>query len=120
LQDRELTVFSPSATSLYFDLDVQPSTPGLHFELLYTAFHSHTEEVRQQLNASPQRFVVSDIRFPAVVLRKTWQEPSDPPLSLPPNFPKDWAQAFPWSEPIVFRSGFYLVHQVSGPVEKIQ
>jgi hypothetical protein len=120
LEDRELTVFSPSATSLYLDLDLQPSTPGLHFELLYTAFHSHTEEVREQLNASPQRFVVSDIRFPFLVAGKPWQEPRDPPPALPADFPADWAQSFPWSEPIVFRSGFYLVHRVTGPVQRLQ
>jgi hypothetical protein len=120
LHDGELTCFCPSATDLYLELDLKPSTPAVHFELFYTHFLNHAEEIRQQLNASPQRYVVTDLRFPAVFLGKTWDEPADPPPELPPNFPEDWHQRFPWSEPIVFRSGFYLVHRVTGPVNKLR
>jgi hypothetical protein len=119
LQDGELTCFTPSAESLYLDLDLRPSTPFVQFEFVLTFFPDRLQEVCRQLNESPQRFVVTDLRYPAVRTGKVWEESADP-LALPPNFPKDWKQVYPWSEPIVFHSGRYLVHRVTAPVQRLR
>jgi hypothetical protein len=43
-------------------------------------------------------------------------EPSD---ALPPDFPDQWRDVFPWSEPILFRAGRYVVHRVTSPVVRL-
>ena len=42
----------------------------------------------------------------------------DNPLALPSSFPQQFADRYPWREPIVFRSGRYLVHRVTGPADR--
>jgi hypothetical protein len=119
LSDGELTCFSGSSTSLYLDLDVKPSTPAIHFDVLFRYFPGRVEEVRRQLNASPQRFVVTDLQYARYVWSRPLEMTAEAPQALPRDFPEEWMGVFPWSEPIVFHSGRYLVHRVTGPVEKL-
>jgi hypothetical protein len=119
LSDGELTCCNGSALSLYLDLDVKPPTPFVHFDMLFRYFPGHVEEVRDQLNASPQRFVVTDLQYARNVWGRPLEVPADTPLALPRDFPEEWARHYPWSEPMVFRSGRYLVHRVTGPVKEL-
>jgi hypothetical protein len=44
------------------------------------------------------------------------------PHALPPAFSRAcaaWRDVFPWSEPVVFRAGRYVVHRVEGPVRRL-
>jgi hypothetical protein len=108
LRDGELTCYNNSTHPLYLDLGLRPSTRYLHFGTVLDHFPSRRRQVEQELAASGQRYVVSDLR--AVGL--TGEQPADCPPSL--------LRLFPWSELVVFRSGRYLVHRVrpdAGPVK---
>jgi hypothetical protein len=120
LSDGELTCCNGSAISLYLDVDVKPPTPFVHFDMLFRYFPGHVEEVRRQLNASPQRFVVTDLQYARNVWGRPLEGPAEDPLALPRDFPEEWARLYPWSEPIVFRSGRYFVHRVTGPVKELK
>ncbi|HEV3146645.1 MAG TPA: hypothetical protein VGZ47_22345 [Gemmataceae bacterium] len=117
LRDRELTCWHDSPHSLYLWLDLQPSTRFMH---VATIVHiaGHQEDVRRELLASPQRYVVSDIER---VIRRPEDAaaPGAGPLDLPPKFPLGQVQYFPWNQPIVFRAGRYAVHRVTNPIGPI-
>jgi hypothetical protein len=95
--------------------------PAIRFQHVGTGVHmaQHEEEVRQELLASPQRYVVSDI-MRVLRQREDAEAPGlEGPLSLPPKFPPRQLQYFPWNQPIVFRSGRYVVHKVVNPIGSI-
>jgi hypothetical protein len=113
VRDGEVVCYNNFTHPLYLDLDLQPGTPFLHFDTLLTTFPHKRERIRQQLANSRQRFVVSDLE--AVHVDGPLTEASDGSLCLPAQFPREHAVLFPWTEPILFRAGTYLVHQVTGP-----
>jgi hypothetical protein len=123
--DRELLCYSFSAVPLYIALHVQPAT---RFVLLWSVteyFRHHRTDIARDVADSPVRFVVNDLRFYftddevrrlapegkkltfeelAAAQRKLHPEVK-PPLS-------DLRGRFPWTEPIVFHAGKYIVHKV--------
>lgn len=108
--DGELTCFGVSAVHLYPRLGVRPST---RFVLLWPVlmfFPNHREEVVRELNASRQRFVVSDLEQAGYSAAEAAGRLSDRPFGLP-VLPPSRARAFPWTEPVVFRAGRYVVHR---------
>jgi hypothetical protein len=115
VKDGELTCYNNSSQPLYLDLAVRPSTPFLHFGSILLFFPSHEQEVRQVLQASRQRYVVSDLLAAGVSPAQAARMPSNP-NALPSDFPGSLKKLFPWSEPVVFRAGRYLIHAVHGPV----
>jgi hypothetical protein len=115
LRDRELTCWHDSTHPLYLMLNLEPSTRYMHFG---TAFdiRKQAPRIADEVAASPQRYVVSDLR------RMTWdtQLPLEPgadgdPLRLPAWFPLSQRDKFPWNQPVVFRAGRYVVHKMSVP-----
>lgn len=114
VRDRELTAWHDSPHPLYLMVGVDPSTRYMHFGTVL-AIRGHADEVRREVAASPQRYVVSDLA------RMTWypdraREPGAAgPLSLPGWFPRSQLGLFPWDQPVVFRSGRYVVHRVDHP-----
>jgi hypothetical protein len=115
--DGELTCWNTTTHVLYLDLDVAPAFPYMQVDTVLLFFPQKEELLRRQLASSWQRFVVSDLQSPKLMGSSEAAHAEQPgqPLALPPGFPPEWKQCFPWSEPIVFRSGRYLVHEVTGP-----
>jgi hypothetical protein len=113
-RDRELTCYDARTCPLYLDLGIKPSTRHVFFNNYLE--HSPQDLRRaacQEVARSPQRFVVSDLLgiFDDHAARHA-SVTSD--ADLPPKY----RGVFPWSEPIVFRSGRYLVHAVEGPIDR--
>jgi hypothetical protein len=115
--DGEVTCYNNTTHPLYLALDLRPSTPFLHFNTVLACFPSRREEVRRALAASRQRYVVSDLRaVPPLDKEGALAQRPGRPLALPPAFPGDMTGTFPWSLPVVFRAGRYLVHEAKGEV----
>jgi hypothetical protein len=114
VRDGELTCFNNSPQPLYLDLGVRPSTPFLHLGTILMFFPSHEQEIRQSLQASRQRYAVSDLL--AAGLSPAQAALVNKPDALPSEFPVSLQNVFPWSEPVIFRAGRYLIHAVHGPV----
>jgi hypothetical protein len=115
LHDGELTCYHNTTHPLHLELKLRPSTRFLHFITVLDGFPGRREEVLRELAASGQRYVVSDLLAVGVQV----PSPLTDPLKLPAEFPKGWAKYYPWTQPIVFRSGRYLVHRVTRPVGAI-
>jgi hypothetical protein len=91
VKDRELTCYALSATSLYWTLDVKPSTRYTELYATLVQFPGHETEIRNELLASPQQYVVNDLEQIQVHLD-----------------PKLWGP-FPLDLPEVHRQGRYVL-----------
>lgn len=114
LRNGELTCYDNATHSLYLDLQLQPSTRFLHFDTILDRFPHHHDDVRRALSASHQRIVVSDLR--RLGLGEAAETSAGARPELPAGFPVHWSEVFPWYEPIMFRSGRFVVHRVTRPV----
>ncbi len=115
LHDGDLTCMSGCTHGLYLDLDLRPSTRFPQVEMTTLFFTKHRDEVLAEVNASHQRFVVSDLVWTGMTPEAAEEADPNDPLALPPAFPEEFVFTYPWTEPVVFRSGRYLVHRVTGP-----
>lgn len=117
VRDQELTCYSLSTVPLYLELGVRPS---MRFVLLQTAqefFPSARPRIVRELADSPQRYVVNDLRQlhlggRALTREEAAVEIPGHPLALPPAVPAGVKDFFPFTMPVVFRAGRYLVHEV--------
>jgi hypothetical protein len=119
LGPRELNCWHDSTHPLYLMLDLEPATRFMHYG---TAFDIPGKKavIAAEVAASRQRYVVSNLG------RMTWDrarayEPGagGDPLRLPAWFPLSQRDKFPWNQPIRFRAGPYLVHEVVNPLGEI-
>jgi hypothetical protein len=109
--DGELTCFDATTIPLYWDVGVEPSTRYVYLNNILIIFRGHADRVREEVLASRQRYVVTDwtkagLSESALPPEGEAPEPDDRLAALRPQFP--------WSEPIVFRAGRFLVHRVRG------
>ncbi|HEV3117945.1 MAG TPA: hypothetical protein VGY58_12895 [Gemmataceae bacterium] len=118
VKDGELTCFHNSPQPLYLDLDVRPSTPFLHFGTILLFFPSRHQEIRHTLQTSRQRYVVSDLLAAGLTPAQVAADAPDS-CTLPPGFPAALRSVFPWSQPVVFRAGRFVVHGVRGTVRAL-
>lgn len=112
VRDGELTCYSLAAVPLYLQLDVQPST---RFVLLWSAltdFPDHRAEIGSELAASRQRYVVNDLVLLGFTPSQARALGGGRALPRPDELPGELAGYFPWTEPMVFRRGRYVVHEV--------
>jgi hypothetical protein len=114
VHDGELTSYHNHLLRLCDDLGVRPSTRFPWIENMVFFFPSHSEAVREEIARSRQRFLVTDLRVAGLSGPQAESPGSSQLPVLPAEFPSDWLERYPWSEPIVFRAGRYLVHSVAG------
>lgn len=117
LRDRELTCFHNGLVHLYSLTGNRPSTRYVFLESLSVYFPDRHRVLLHALSASPQRYVVSDIRALGVRGETFCPEGSQ---AARVRFPPPLRDAFPWSQPVVFRAGRYLVHRVEGPLGTLE
>ena len=108
----EVTCYHNSTHPLYLALGVKPSTPYLHLDTFRGHFPSHLQEIESAIANSGQRFLVSDLRVVGLSERQAEAAGSAGPLTLPPRIDPERLRRYPWTEPIVFRAGRYVVHEV--------
>jgi hypothetical protein len=118
IRNGDLTCYSYQTMYLYWALDVDPSTRYPFLGVVAYLQPGKQDLLIDELNSGHQRYVVTD-------LHELWNEsdiPEDNP-EKPQKLLEDYSpfiiSAFPWAEPIIFRAGPYLVHEVSGPVKKL-
>ncbi|MBY0522387.1 MAG: hypothetical protein K2R98_03275 [Gemmataceae bacterium] len=107
----EVTVFDWRALALYEELGLPPSTPFVMLSVWSQFYPRHREAIWSAVDASPQRFVVTDMTWMGLDANRA---AAIGPDGLPPAFPTRLKGLYPWSEPIVFRAGPLAVHRVEG------
>jgi hypothetical protein len=117
LQEDELLCLHESTMPLYLELNEYPTFRFLFYGLANAVYRAHRRQMFEELSTSHPRFVVSDLAMFDSMQYHIPDEDKAVPVTLP-HVPEPLAELFPWSEPIVFRSGRYAVHQVSNPICK--
>jgi len=117
----ELNCWHDSTHPLYLMLDLDPATRYMHYGTAFT-IKSKRATIARAVIESRQRFVVSDLLWttwdrPALTRPESWRAGDPLPTWLPP---RERAR-YPWTQPVVFRSGRYVVHKIDpaiplGPV----
>jgi hypothetical protein len=114
LKDRELICWHDATHPLYVWLNVRPAIRYPHV-ITAMKFKSKRDQIRREAFESPARYVVSDL-VPVSYL--DWSPPPGPPgptTELPAGFPGWGKDVYPWNQPVVFRAGRYVVHEVRNP-----
>lgn len=116
LRDGELTCLHNNTTRLYVELGLRPSTRYPYLESMFIFFPDRHDEFFAALEASPQRFVVTNLCASGLSIAAARDIGPAGPDAPPPAFLAPKEPTFPWSQPVVFRAGSFLVHRVSGPL----
>lgn len=115
LQDGELVVYSGRLIHVYSELGLRPPTRFVYLDVLTHLFRQRNEEISQSLQRAPIRYIVSSFREDGLA-EEAIRGPTDPATGLPVEFPAGRLSQFPYSQPVVFRSGEYAVYRVSRPL----
>ena len=111
-EDGEVLSFDWRTSRIYLDLDLKPPHPHMTPSDLLAMWPRRYPSVLDELAKTRQKFVVFDLK--AVPVPEA-EDPASRTLTLPHSFPDKLRGDFPWSLPIVFRRGRYIVHRVLGP-----
>src|SRR5262249_42271015 len=93
--DKDVLCFHDSPHPLYLEMNLEPPSRFFHFNLVLRVFPQHREAIRRELNAGPQKYIVSDLHAIKEITRKPISL-SYEHLGLPPDFPPAFAKLFPW------------------------
>ncbi|MBN72348.1 MAG: hypothetical protein CME32_24085 [Gimesia sp.] len=118
LKDRELHCYNSTLIYLYPELGLQPATRFGFFDSVLVFCRKHRGELHQAIQDSPQKFIVTDLIESGFNRETALATAEGPGKNVPPQYPVSLKGAYPWSQPVVFRSGRYLVHRVERPLGK--
>ena len=119
-QDAEVGIFNSDLVGLYQRLNLRPPTRFVYLMELLVYFPEQRAEMMAELESSQHRFVVTDLASCGMPLRQSLEVGPDGPNAPPPTYRPALAGQYPWSHPVVFRSGPYLVHEISGQLGRPQ
>ena len=110
----DVCCYNSDLVSLYQQLHLQPPTRFVYLHELLVFFPDRRSEIQTALAVSDQRFIVTDLASCGMPRHLAVEIGPDGPLAPPPAYSRFQTDDYPWSHPVVFRSGTYLVHQVEG------
>lgn len=116
LKDHELHCYNTTLVYLYPELSVAPATRYVFFDSTLIFCPSHRGEILESIHASPQKFIVTDLLESGFDRKTALEKSQDSKALTPPAYPVSLKGAYPWSQPVVFRAGRYLVHQAKRPL----
>ena len=119
VQDGELTCWDDSSAPLFIGLNIKPSNRFIHNHVWTMFYPSRRSAMLEELAVSPQKFVGNDLRLGGFTQQQMDAMAAGELDSLTPLLPKQTERRFPWSEPIIYRAGPYVVHAV-GPSAEVQ
>lgn len=114
LKDGELTVHNVYLVHAYAALQLKPSSRFVYLDVLTRVFREHQPEIVTSLDQSGHRYILSSLLENGMTLEDSREVDPQTPHALPPTFPEEHRGEFPYQHPVVFRSGQYVVHRVSG------
>lgn len=113
LHDREVCVFNSDLVGLYQRLQLRPPTRYVYLFELMTYFPKQRSEILASVIASPHQYVVTDLVGCGMPFSQALEIGPDGPNAPPPAYHAVSHRNYPWSQPVIFRSGTYLIHKVT-------
>lgn len=112
VSDRDVLMFNSDLVTLYWRLQLQSPTPYVYFYELQQYFPQRKEQLLTAMRNGPQRFIVTDLVSCGMPVRLAEEVGEAGPNAPPPAYVRANLKSLPWTEPVVFRAGRYLVHEV--------
>jgi len=112
----ELVCINDSLVHLYPRMQLQPPTRFVYLNALLVYFSDRRQLFYKALARTPQRFVVVDTGSSGLTREQSLAVGPGGPSAPPPALATNTKNTYPWSHPIVFRSGPYLVYRITGPM----
>ncbi len=116
--DAEVCVFNSDLVGLYQRLSLRPPTRFVYLFELLTYFPQQRGEILLAVSTSRHRFVVTDLVSCGMPLSQALTIGPEGPTAPPPAYKAVSHRNYPWSHTVVFRSGTYLVHEITDPIHK--
>ena len=117
--DRDVCLFNSDFVSMYQMLNLRPPTKFIYLYESATFFPDRSAELERALDESGHRYVVTDLVSCGMPQAEAEAIGPNGPLAPPPAYPTDRDNSYPWSHPVVYRSGTYLVHRVDGSAGRL-
>lgn len=112
VRGRDVCFYNSDFVSLYRQLDLLPPVRYTYFFETIQFFPERRRAILDELQQSPHRFVVTDLVSVGMPRREAEAVGPEGPLHPPPAYRRAPREVYPWSCPVVFRAGTYLVHRV--------
>ena len=116
VQQGELVCFNDSLVHLYPRMQLQPPTRFVYLNALLVYFPDRRQLLHEALARTRQRFVVVDAGASGLTREQAVAVGTGGPSAPPPALATNTKNTYPWSHPIVFRSGPYVVYWITGPM----
>ncbi len=117
MENGEVVAHAGHLVYLHAEGGFDPPTRYAYLAPLLRCFPSRHAEIASALAESDATYVVSSLVEGGVPVSATRAGDVGPP-AFPPGFAPP-ADSFPWSHPVVFRSGRYLVHRIERPLGRV-
>lgn len=111
VQGRDVCFYNSDLVGLYQSMGLTPPTRFVYLRELLVFFPERQAEIEEQLARSGHRYVVTDLVACGMPRQLAEQIGPDGPLAPPPAYDRD-RRGDPWTFPVVYRAGTYLVHKV--------
>lgn len=118
LKDGQLHCYNSTLVYLYPELSVKPATRFVFFDSVLIFCPNHRKELYTAVNESHQEYVVTDLIDSGFTREMALAISPDSEQITPTDYPASLRGAYPWSHPVVYRSGRYLVHKIERPLGK--
>ncbi|MCA8997061.1 MAG: hypothetical protein KDA80_08745, partial [Planctomycetaceae bacterium] len=115
LEDGELTVYPGTAIVLYPQLNLRPPHRYVYLDAYARLFPNRVSLIEHTVASCGHRYIVSSLRDAGMSMEGITDEINTESM-LPNCFPVERLNEFPYTQPVVFRSGQYCVHRVMGPL----
>ncbi|QVL34316.1 hypothetical protein KIH39_10530 [Telmatocola sphagniphila] len=118
LQEGQLVCWCDATFLIYRELNLKPAIRYLH---VHTAlmFQSKRDLIRADVLKCSPKYAVVDLSLPKWYFDIPDKEMADNNPEFPPSLPDFAKTAFPWDQKVVFRSGRYVVLEVTEPIDRI-
>ncbi len=110
--DGEVICFNSDLVTLYRRLDFMPPTKFIYVDQNAAYVPSAADSILQTLLESGHKYVVTDIQTSGMVAEGFHNATHDGVQDTPVHL-ENSAGVYPWGQPVVFRSGWYLVHEIT-------
>lgn len=110
VQDGELSCWDDMSQQLFLRLRIAPSTRFMHASMWLGLFPNRRETIVEEFQDANARFVVNDLVVAGFPRDEVEAMPEEE--MLPPDLSAEERQVFPWNQPVVFRAGRFVVHEV--------
>jgi hypothetical protein len=116
ISGQDVCFYNSDFVGMYRRMNLMPPSRYTYFHELIRYLPSHHDDLLRGVAESPHRFVVTDVLSTGIKADRVDRLGPNGPLPDVKAQPKSWSSGYPWSYPVVFRAGTYLVHRIDGPI----